>query len=63
MDKMKKLANGLEMPRLGLGVWRVNDDDATNSVKWAISNGYQLIDTAAVYKMKKESVRGFVKLE
>lgn len=51
------------MPRLGLGVWRVNDDDATNSVKWAISNGYQLIDTAAVYKMKKESVRGFVKLE
>lgn len=50
MDKMKKLANGLEMPRLGLGVWRVNDDDATNSVKWAISNGYQLIDTAAVYK-------------
>lgn len=53
MDKMKKLANGLEMPRLGLGVWRVNDDDATNSVKWAISNGYQLIDTAAVYKNEK----------
>ena len=50
MDKTKQLANGIEMPRLGLGVWRVEDNDATNSVKWAIENGYQLIDTAAVYK-------------
>lgn len=46
MDKTKQLANGIEMPRLGLGVWRVEDNDATNSVKWAIENGYQLIDTA-----------------
>jgi diketogulonate reductase-like aldo/keto reductase len=50
MDITKQLANGIEMPRLGLGVWRVEDNDATNSVKWAIENGYQLIDTAAVYK-------------
>ena len=51
LDKTKKLANGNEMPRLGLGVWRVEDGlEATNSVKWALEAGYRLIDTAAVYK-------------
>ncbi len=35
------------MPRLGLGVWRVEDgSEATNSVKWALKAGYRLIDTA-----------------
>lgn len=53
MDKSKKLANGIEMPRLGLGVWRVEESDATDSVKWAIENGYRLIDTASVYKNEK----------
>lgn len=53
MNKTKQLANGIEMPRLGLGVWRVKEEDAINSVKWAIENGYQLIDTAAVYKNEK----------
>ncbi|MBO0450901.1 MULTISPECIES: aldo/keto reductase [Enterococcus] len=53
MDKMKQLANGIEMPRLGLGVWRVEENDATASVKWAIKEGYQLIDTAAIYKNEK----------
>lgn len=50
MKKTKLLANGVEMPRLGLGVWRVDERDAVNSVRWAISSGYRLIDTATVYK-------------
>ncbi|MGK0551498.1 aldo/keto reductase [Enterococcus faecalis] len=51
IKKTKKLANGIEMPRLGLGVWRVEDgSQASNSVKWALKTGYRLIDTAAVYK-------------
>ncbi|EOI55562.1 aldo/keto reductase [Enterococcus gilvus] len=53
MDKMKRLSNGIEMPRLGLGVWRVEEQDARNSVRWAIEAGYQLIDTAAIYKNEK----------
>lgn len=53
MKNTKRLANGIEMPRLGLGVWRVEEKDATNSVKWAIESGYHLIDTAAVYKNEK----------
>ncbi len=50
MEKTKKLANGIEMPRLGLGVWRVEDQAATDSVRWALATGYRLIDTAAIYK-------------
>lgn len=50
MDTMKTLANGIKMPRLGLGVWRATDDEAMNAVKWALEAGYRLIDTAAIYK-------------
>ncbi|WP_099221530.1 aldo/keto reductase [Listeria costaricensis] len=45
------LANGVEMPRLGFGVWKVKDgEEAVNSVKWAIEAGYISIDTAAAYR-------------
>ncbi|MBP2098017.1 aldo/keto reductase [Enterococcus rivorum] len=51
LKKTKTLTNGVEMPSLGLGVWRVEDGaEAVDSVKWALENGYRLIDTAAVYK-------------
>ncbi|MBL1230571.1 aldo/keto reductase [Enterococcus sp. BWB1-3] len=50
-EKTKKLANGSVIPRLGLGVWRVQDgQEVIDSVKWALETGYRLIDTAAVYK-------------
>ncbi len=46
-----KLANGVEMPRLGLGVWKAKDgEEVENAVKAAIETGYRLIDTAAFYK-------------
>ncbi|MEJ7512012.1 aldo/keto reductase, partial [Staphylococcus lugdunensis] len=42
--------NGNSMPQLGLGVFRVeNDDTAKNAVKHAIINGYRSIDAALVY--------------
>jgi methylglyoxal/glyoxal reductase len=45
------LANGVKMPWLGLGVFKVNDgDEVIQSVKAAIRNGYISIDTAAVYE-------------
>ncbi|MEW9500965.1 aldo/keto reductase [Jeotgalibacillus marinus] len=45
------LNNGLKMPQIGLGVWRVEDGQvATDSVKQAIEVGYRSIDTAAIYK-------------
>lgn len=46
-----KLNNGVEMPWLGLGVFRVKDNViAAASVKSAIKAGYRLIDTAAIYQ-------------
>lgn len=45
-----KLNNGVEMPWLGLGVFKVEDGDVVvNAVKTAIQNGYRSIDTASFY--------------
>src|SRR5206468_790837 len=45
-----ELNNGIKMPQLGLGVWRVEDgDEVISSVTNAIKAGYRLIDTAALY--------------
>ncbi|KAF1295858.1 glyoxal reductase [Enterococcus sp. JM4C] len=49
----KELTNGLKMPRLGLGVWRVEDSQAADAVEWALEAGYRMIDTAKVYKNEK----------
>lgn len=43
------LADGREMPRLGLGTWPMDDDEARQAVAHAVSLGYRLIDTAASY--------------
>jgi len=45
-----KLNNGVEMPYLGLGTFKLQEgEEAYNAVKWAIEAGYRHIDTAAVY--------------
>ncbi len=43
------LHNGTGMPWLGLGVWRVPDEEVERAVATAIETGYRHIDTAAVY--------------
>ncbi|MEK3883565.1 aldo/keto reductase [Paenibacillus sp. PL2-23] len=44
------LSNGVHMPILGLGVFKVVDEEAESIVKAAIDAGYRHIDTAAAYK-------------
>ncbi|MFF2579697.1 aldo/keto reductase [Streptomyces goshikiensis] len=44
-----ELNNGTPMPRLGLGVWQVPDDEAERVVGTALEAGYRSIDTAAAY--------------
>lgn len=45
------LNNGVRMPQLGLGVWRVEEgQQVKESVKTALETGYRLIDTAAIYQ-------------
>ncbi|MFD2117337.1 aldo/keto reductase [Paenibacillus yanchengensis] len=49
------LSNGVKMPQLGLGVWRVTEEGlAERSVLTALEVGYRHIDTAASYKNEHE---------
>jgi 2,5-diketo-D-gluconate reductase A len=49
-DRTRELADGNEMPLLGLGVWQVPDGrDTEKSVLWALEAGYRHIDTAQAY--------------
>jgi diketogulonate reductase-like aldo/keto reductase len=46
----RTLADGSEMPLLGLGVWQVpNGPECVNAVRWALELGYRNIDTAQAY--------------
>src|SRR3954464_6869384 len=48
--RARVLADGSEMPLLGLGVWQVEDGaEAENAVRWALDLGYRHIDTAQAY--------------
>ncbi len=45
-----KLYNGVEMPWLGLGVYKSKEgEEVENAVKCALETGYRSIDTAAIY--------------
>ena len=48
-----KLSNGVEMPRIGIGTWKVPDEEASEMVSGAIQMGYYLVDTAAIYKNER----------
>ena len=43
------LNDGVKIPQLGFGVWRVSADDIVPSVSKALEVGYRHIDTAAIY--------------
>ena len=49
-----KLNNGVEIPQLGLGVYKVKDGQLTfDTVSYALQHQYRLIDTAALYGNEK----------
>lgn len=52
------LNNGIEMPILGIGTYRLSDTEAENSVYWALRDGYRLIDTARIYGNEEGVGRG-----
>src|SRR5437660_6153827 len=57
--RARVLADGNEMPLLGLGVWQVEKGDETeNSVRWALELGYRHIDTAQAYGNEESVGRG-----
>lgn len=49
LDSTVTLNNGVKMPQLGMGVWKVNNSGASQAVQWALKHGYKAIDTAKQY--------------
>ncbi|WP_098010708.1 aldo/keto reductase [Streptomyces sp. sk226] len=49
LNETYTLSNGVEIPKLGLGTWFIDDDKAPDAVRAAIETGYRNIDTAQAY--------------
>ena len=49
LSKTVSLANGVEVPVLGLGTWLMNNDEAAVAVEAALKLGYRHVDTAQAY--------------
>jgi methylglyoxal/glyoxal reductase len=50
LNSTAKLNNGIQIPRLGLGVYQVPPGKSTvKAVKYALKIGYKHIDTAMIY--------------
>ena len=48
-DETITLNNGVKIPKLALGVWKIPDDQVAEAVKSAVDIGYRHIDTAQAY--------------
>jgi len=49
LNETYTLSNGVLIPKLGLGTWFIQDDNAVQAVKDAVDIGYRHIDTAQAY--------------
>lgn len=49
MDTKLTLSNGVQIPKLGLGTWFIDDSKAAEAVKAAVQLGYRHFDTAQAY--------------
>ncbi len=54
MEKMKKLSDGTDIPRVGLGTWKLNGKECADLVSKALDMGYRHIDTAEAYGNEKD---------
>jgi len=62
LNKMRNtftLNDGYEIPKLGLGTWRARGQDCIHAVAFALSHGYDHIDTAQVYKNERQVGKGW----
>ena len=49
LEETYKLANGVKIPKLGLGTWLISARDVVQAVTDAVAIGYRHIDTAQAY--------------
>lgn len=51
LKDVKTLHNGVEMPYMGLGVYKMKEEaEAITAIKCAIAHGYRSVDTAHIYE-------------
>lgn len=53
LSETYKMNNGLEIPKLALGMWFIDDDKAAEAVRQAVKIGYRHIDTAQAYQNER----------
>ncbi len=53
-----RLSDGVEIPRLGFGVFQVPPDDTQRAVEDALAAGYRHLDTAAYYRNERGVAAG-----
>ena len=53
LNETYKMNNGLEIPKLALGTWLIDDNIVAEAVREAIKIGYRHIDTAQAYKNER----------
>ncbi|NQX49152.1 aldo/keto reductase [Paenibacillus tritici] len=54
------LNNGVVMPKIGLGVYNIKDNNE-DAILWALNNGYRHLDTAAAYRNEELIARAIRK--
>ena len=57
LNETYPLANGVQVPKLGLGTWFIDDAEAAEAVREAVKLGYRLIDTAQATETNAASAR------
>lgn len=58
LDETYTLLNGVKIPKLGAGVWMIDDETVEQVVKDALDVGYRHIDTAQAYRNEEGVGRG-----
>lgn len=59
LEENYTLSNGVEIPKLGLGTWFINNTNVVGAVVDAVAAGYRHIDTAQAYRNEKGVGEGF----
>ena len=60
-SRVRALADGNQIPLLGLGVWQVpNGPECVSAVRWALDLGYRHLYTAQIYGNEESVGRGLI---
>ena len=57
-EEFRELSNGVKIPIVGFGTYKLDNDEVCNMVKEAIKLGYRSIDTASFYKNEEGVGKG-----